>query len=863
MALSPGVRLTHYEVGSLLGAGGMGEVYQARDTTLARDVALKVIPDGFSRDRERIARFEREAKLLASLNHPNIAAIHSFEREGDIHFLVMELVPGKTLAEILALGPLSLEDALSYFRQVAEALEAAHEKGVIHRDLKPANLKVTPEGMIKVLDFGLAKAFQEEPAAAENLSQSPTREGTRAGIILGTAPYMSPEQARGKRVDKLTDVWSFGCVLYEALTGRAAFHGETVTDTLAAVVRAEPDWSALPKETPGTIRTLLERCLRKDPARRLHDMANVRIELEEAPSLPSSISQAPRARWNVFVPWTVAAVALALSLAILRRNDVDRPMVTRLEFTLPTNFFLTGPVVALSSDGRLLAYIGQQGPSRQVYLRPLDRNESKALSGTDNASSVWFATHDDSLIFTTAGAVKKVSLSDGLVTSLAQASAFLGASARLDGGVVYAANDGLYTVAAAGGKPEKLEIPGSPQEQYRWPVVLPSGKAVLFTRSSLEPGFESRIEALFFDTGATRTVVENATFPRYLATGHLLFGRGETIFVAPFDEKRCETTGAAVPVLDHVWISALGSAHLAVSQGGTLLYASTNEVRGRLVRVDRKGGEDLLISVTRAYGDPRVSPDGRRIVVEAEGKLWLVDPERDTVTRVSFGPGPLQDRAVWTPDGGRILFRGGSVISSKAADGSTVEETVQTEASLLLPTSVSPDGETMAALEVSPLTSGDIVMIPLHPGGEKRTTFLGTTAYEGGAQFSPDGRLVLYASNESGRMEIYVQPYPGPGAKTQISADGGSQPRWRRDGREIFYRNGPKMMAVTVSSGEPLTVGKPSLLFERDYSYSQGVTIPNYDVTPDGHFVMVKTEPPKLNVVLNWFEELKQKVPAR
>jgi Tol biopolymer transport system component len=393
--------------------------------------------------------------------------------------------------------------------------------------------------------------------------------------------------------------------------------------------------------------------------------------------------------------------------------------------------------------------------------------------------------------------------------------------------------------------------------------VLPSGRAVLFTRSSLEPGFEPRIDALFFDTGATRTVVDNATYPVYLPTGHLLFARAETILAVSFDEKRCETTGTAVPILDHVWVSPLGAANLAVSQTGTLVYLSTSVVQGRLLLVDRNGGEELLTSLSRNYADPRVSPDGRSIVVSAEGKLWLLDPERDTMTRFTFGPGASQDRGVWTPDGDRVLFRDGGLLASKAADGSSGEETIQTEASVVLPTSVSPDGETLAALELNPLTSGDIVMVPLHQGGETTRTFLGTPAYEGGAQFSPDGRLILYVSNESGRMEIYLQPYPGPGAKTQISADGGSQPRWRRDGREIFYRNGPKMMAVTVSTGERPTVGKPALLFEKDYSYSQGITIPSYDVTPDGHFVMVKTEPPKLNVVLNWFEELKQKVPAR
>jgi eukaryotic-like serine/threonine-protein kinase len=414
MALSPGARLTHYEVGSLIGAGGMGEVYQARDTTLARDVALKVIPDGFARDRERLVRFDREAKLLASLNHPNIAAIHSFEREGDVQFFVMELVRGKTLAEILASGPLSLEDAVSYFRQVAEALEAAHERGIVHRDLKPANVMVTPEGKIKVLDFGLAKAFEETPSEETDPSQSPTREGTRTAVILGTAPYMSPEQARGKKVDKLTDVWSFGCVLYEALTGRPAFHGEAVTDTLAAVVRAEPDWSVLPASTPPAVLSLLNRCLRKDPARRLHDMADVRIELEEPSTEAAPAPRVLRPLWKAILPWGVSAMLLALVVAAPSRRATESHPVTRLELTLPANvelFSAIGAQVALSSDGKTLAYIGMEGATRQVHLRPLDQSESKAISGSDIASSVSFTTHDDSLILVQPGVVKETSLS--------------------------------------------------------------------------------------------------------------------------------------------------------------------------------------------------------------------------------------------------------------------------------------------------------------------------------------------------------------------------------------------------------------------------------------------------------------------
>lgn len=864
MALHSGVRLSRYEVGSLLGAGGMGEVYQARDISLARDVALKFIADAFARDRERLARFEREAKLLASLNHPGIATIHSFEHEGDLHFLVMELVPGRTLAEILTSGPLPLDDALGYFRQIAEALEAAHEKGVIHRDLKPANLKVTPEGKVKVLDFGLAKAFEEQPTGNDDLSQSPTREGTRVGVILGTAPYMSPEQARGKRVDKLTDIWSFGCVFYEALTGRKAFSGETVTDTLAAVVKTEPDWSALPAETPLALRTLLARCLRKDLAHRLHDMADARIEIEEASAAPESKTDTRRKSLG-FLPWAIAGVlALALLAALLRGERTAPAAVTRLELTLPAGveiYTLTGPGIAISPDGRILAYVAQQGPTRTAYLRPLDDYESKPLAGMIQANGVSFSPDERFLSVYTTVTLSKVSTSDGLVIPLAQSALIRGVSWGPDDHVLYATEDGLFRVSALGGAPETLtKLDAAKGETYRWPFVLPGGKAALYSVMTLEPSADSRIEAIFFDNGVRRTVVERATNPIYVPTGHLLFARDGKILAAPFDEEKCEITDASVVVLDDVAVGALGDAKLAVSRTGTLVYAPRTLAWGHVVRVTREGEEHRLTPGPRDYSSPRIAPDGQSLAVTAEGKVWLVDLRRDTMTRLTFGPGPQQEFPVWSADGKYLFFRGGGQIARKAVDGSSSEESILADAAALYPTSVSPDGEFLAIVDIRSATGGDIVLVPLR-GEEKRKVFLSTPAFEGGAQISPGEQFLAYASNESGRMEIYVQPYPDPGAKVQISTEGGNQPRWSRDAKELFYRNGDKMMAVEISTGSGFTAGAPKVLFERQYAYGVGTTLANYDVTPDGHFVMVKNEPARLNVVLNWFEELKQKVP--
>jgi len=863
MALHSGLRLSRYEVGSLLGVGGMGEVYQARDISLARDVALKFIPDAFARDRERLARFEREAKLLASLNHPGIATIHSFEKEGDLHFLVMELVPGRTLAEILTSGPLPLEDALGYFRQIAEALEAAHEKGVIHRDLKPANLKVTPEGKVKVLDFGLAKAFEEQPAGTDDLSQSPTRERTRVGVILGTAPYMSPEQARGKRVDKLTDIWSFGCVFYEALTGRRAFSGETVTDTLAAVVKTEPDWEALPADTPLALRTLLARCLRKDLAHRLHDMADARIEIEEASATPERKTDTRRKSFG-FLPWAITGVlALALLAALLRGERAAPADVTRLELTLPPGveiYTVSGPGIAISPDGRQLAYVAQQGPTRTAYLRPLDAYESNPLPGILLATGVSFSPDERFLSVYTAATLSKVSTSDGLVIPLAQSALIRGVSWGPDEQIVYGSEDGLFRVSALGGSPERLTKPGAKGEPYRWPFVLPGGKAALYSVMTLEPGSETRIDAIFLDTRVTRTVVERATNPIYLSTGHLLFARDNKILAAPFDEEKCEITDASVVVLDEVAVGPLGEAKLAVSRTGTLVYAPRTLAWGHVVRVTRDGEEHRLTSTPRDYMKPRISPDGQSLAVAADGKVWLVDLRRDTMTRVTFGPGSQQDYPVWSSDGKSIFYRGGDQIARKAVDGSSSEESLLVDAAALYPTSVSPDGEFLAIVDIRHATGGDIVLVPLRGEG-KRKVFLSTPAFEGGVQISPGGRFLAYASNESGRMEIYVQPYPDPGAKVQISTEGGNQPRWSRDGKELFYRNGEKMMAIDVSTDSGFTAGTPKVLFERQYAYGTGTTMANYDVTPDGHFVMVKNDPARLNVVLNWFEELKRKVP--
>ena len=898
MPILTGGRLGPYEILAAIGAGGMGEVYQAHDTKLGRDVAIKVLPEAFAHDPERLSRFQREAKMLAALNHPNIATIHGLEQSSGTSYLVMELVPGETLAEhIKRDGAMPVEEALAISKQIAEALEAAHEKGIIHRDLKPANVKVTPEGKVKVLDFGLAKAFAGD-GATEDPSNSPTLSmaATMHGVVLGTAAYMSPEQARGKAVDKRTDIWAFGCVLYELLCGRPAFEGEDVTEILAAVVKTNPDWQALPAATPVKIRDLLRRCLQKDKTLRLRDAGDARIEIYEAQIAPATLQPTSTTQiWpGVISRRTVVGVVVVLVAALVGgfavwnlkpAPAVARP-VTRTVITLPPGQQLAsldnGPAIALSPDSTHLAYAAIQGGTQQLYLRAMDSLEARPVPGTEGGFSPFFSPDSQWLGFFQLGKLKKVSLNGGTAVNLGNAAPTStgprGASWGSQGTIAFVPHtlSVIEQIQDTGGTPYPVTRFDNGESSHRWPDFLPGGKALLFVGGAAGSiGDNAQIAVQSGVTGERRNLVPEATQPRYASSGHLVYAQGGTLMAAPFDVQRLAITGAAVPVVDGVLQSTLsGAAEYGISATGSLVYVSggLRASQSRLVWVNRNGAEQPLAAPAHAYNCPRISPDGRRVAVaitEKETQIWLYDLPRDTLTRFTF-EGNANNYPSWTPDGKRIAFRsskdGPGNLFWQLADGSGGLERLTTSEYLHSPYSWTPDGQLLAFLEINPTTGYDLWVLRM--SDRKAEPFLRTTFNESVPQFSPDGHWLAYVLDESGRFEVYVQPYPGPGGKWQISTEGGTEPVWNRNGRELFYRSGDKMMAVDITTQPGFAMGKPRMLFHGPYLPSP-VTFPNYDVSSDGQrFLMLKASeqpegaPTQMNVVLNWFEELKQKVPT-
>jgi serine/threonine protein kinase/Tol biopolymer transport system component len=898
MAIPSGTRLGSYEVLSQIGAGGMGDVYQAHDTKLGRDVAIKVLPEAFAHDPERLSRFQREAKMLAALNHSNIATIHGLELSSGTSYLVMELVLGETLQGLVKRdGAMPIEEVLAIAKQIAEALEAAHEKAIIHRDLKPANVKVTPEGKAKVLDFGLAKAFAGD-TTSEDIGNSPTlsQAATMQGVILGTAAYMSPEQARGKACDKRTDIWSFGCVLYELLTGKQTFHGEDITDILAAVVRAEPDWQALPAATPIQVRDLLRRCLQKDKAKRLRDAGDARIEIEEALAAPtvSLSADVPVKRGWLQAVVLGLAVLIAAALATiatwnLKTSPAPQP-TTRTVINLPPGQQLagldSGPSVALSPDGTHLAYVARQGGAQRLYLRALDSIDSRPIPGTDGAVNPFFSPDGQWVGFSAGGNLKKVPVSGGAALTLAIVALPRGASWGSQGIIAFApTTDGaLQQVPEAGGTPQLLTRLEKRDNSHRWPEFLPGGKAILFAASATTSNWaNAQVAVQSLGTGERRDLIQGGTNPRYAASGHLVYAQGGSLMAVPLDPQRFAVTGPSVPVVERVLQSTVsGVAQYNFSSTGSLVYipGGVESAQSRLVWVGRNGAAQPLAAPVRAYRGPRLSPDGSRVsvaIVEQESQTWLYDLSRETLTRLTF-EGSANYNPVWTPDSKRIAFtsnkEGVANIFWQLADGSGGLERLATSEYNQAPMSWSPDGQVMAYIEVNPTTGRDIWMMrmgdPSQGAGQVRKAqpFIRTPATESAPRFSPNGRWLAYVSNESGRFEIYVQPYPGPGEKWQISTEGGTEPMWNPNGRELFFRSGDKMLAADVTTQPSFSAGKPRMLFEGPFEPAP-TTFPNYDVSADGQrFLMLQlveqaeAAPTQINVVLNWFEELKRRVPS-
>ncbi len=901
MAIGPGSTVLHYRIVDKLGEGGMGQVWKAIDTSLDRAVAIKVLPDVFAADPDRLARFEQEARVLASLSHPNIAAVYSVHAHEGTRFLALELVEGEDLARVLSRGAMAQDDALKIAVQIAAALEAAHDSGIVHRDLKPANIVLTPSGKVKVLDFGLAKALAPGPASGSDPTFSPTMTsaGTVAGMILGTAGYMSPEQARGKPVDRRADVWAFGCILYEMLAGRRTFDGETVSDVLASVLKVDPDWTALPASTPSAVRQVLRQCLTRDVERRLGHASGARIRLEEVlaglgegevPTARVAVAT-PRSGWSARVAWTLVALLAVVAGLALWRSATPKPSglgtLTLLApfpegYTVPDNQMT---VLALSPDGtRLALALAKAGDSR-LFLRRMDTGDLAAIDGTERATTPTFSPDGKWVAFFADNKLKKVSVDGGKPITLCAAEGDnRGASWGIDDRIVFTANYTLPLswVAGSGGLPQPLTTLDKEKQErtHRWPHSVAEHDVVLFTVGTVESPESydaARIDAIRLSTGERTTVLQGASMARYLPSGHLLFGRDGFLFAVPFDVDRLETQGNPVPVVENVMgMRSSGVVHAGVSSGGLLTYIAGSpwSRRERLVWRQRDGRVEPLPAPPAGYTSPRLSPDRSRIAVPVAGDstfdVWIWDIARQTSTRLTFEGDNAT--AVWSPDGERVSFastRGGSRMSTyvKAADGSGVEELVyvpppESAWAQVSPAGWSPDGQKILC-EFSDKNQTNILALDVKT--HEPRVLLETPAAEIEPELSPDGRWLAYASDESGRPQVYVRPFPGLDGRWQISDAGGMSPRWSPDGRELFYRYESSLVAVQVATDAGrFHAGRPQVVFD---DVPQATLRGNYDVFDRSRFLMV--EPAEraavasgVTVVVDWLDDVRRRVPS-
>ena len=903
MTVTPGSRIGPYQVGEQIGAGGMGEVFRAVDVNLGRTAALKVLPASLATDPDRLARFEREAQTLASLNHPNIAQVFGFEKgEGSFRALAMEFVEGPTLADRIGAVPMPIEDVIPIAVQIADALECAHDHGIIHRDLKPLNIKVRPDGTVKVLDFGLAKAIAPSSDSSAGLSaHSPTITTpamTHAGVVLGTASYMSPEQAKGRVVDRRTDIWAFGCVLFEILTGKRAFSGDDVSEVVVSILRDEPRWSALPANTPPHLRSLLRKCLQKDPRRRLPHIGVARLELSEPPAPETTAAASgPRKVWRAAV--AVVAIALAVgvpSWLIWSRRAPATAAPVRVQIELgAASVILTG-ATALSPDGRVLAFIGrQQGDSvlnTSLYVRHLDRLDAQLLAGTEGAQNPFFAPDGRWIGFFATGMLKKVAPDGGAVVTLCAAAGQRGGWWGTDDVIVFASAEGLSRVSASGGTPALL-VANKPEEPVAsFPQVLPRGRGVLYVQASSADPATGTIVHRDLSGSAPKEVIKGARSPRYVESGHLTFVRTGTLFAVPFDLDALEVKGEAVPVVEGVFYNLFtGSAIATISANGTLAYQSGSGPalsQAPLMWMKQAGALSPLRSRPSSFSHLRFSPDGRRVAMSiADGRqadVWVFDWERDILTRITTDPA-LDVSPVWTPDGTVLVF--GSYRSGVAnvfwqrADGTGEAQRLTTSAVAHLPDAFTPSGQQLVLHEGDPATTRQsLVVLPVRRDGQQLkggtpSTFVGGRFLKANARISPDGRWIAYAANDTGTFEIYVQPFPGPGERVQVSNGGGNLPLWSPTKSELYYA-GPgqqRMMAASYAARDGVFVpAKPRRWSETLFSTSPpvGTYGPSFDIHPDGQrFVVTPPRQEALDVntqlvlFFNFFDELRRLAPVQ
>jgi serine/threonine-protein kinase len=863
----------------------MGELFRAHDVRLGRPVAVKFLPPEVGKNPAALERFRREARAASALNHPNICTVYDLGEHLGQPYIVMELLEGTTLEQAIGSRPLSMDQLVDIATQAAEALAVAHAKGILHRDIKPSNIFLTQAGHVKVLDFGLAKLTEGDTSLPRGSGILTLEKNhlTSPGFAVGTVAYMSPEQALGKTLDARTDIFSFGVVLYEMATGRRPFSGETTAavfdsilhKTATAPVRLNP-------EVPPRLEAIIHRALEKSPDLRYQtasdlgaDLKGLRHEVETDGSSPFQ-SKPWRRRGSFHVSWALTLLTSAVALWALLRPSAPPPRpVTRFTLDIPaedspSSGEFDDPLVAVSRDGSRLVYVG----GHQLHLRPMKEVATSVVRETEGAWSAFFSPDGEWLGFYSAdGKLKKVPTDGGQSIALCDAPDVWGASWGDDDTILFTPTgvSGLARISASGGSPSSVTIPNAGQGElsHRWPEFLPGGQAALFTiwKGSFE---DSQIALLMLQTGEHRVLLTGGSHSRFLPNGHVVYVHGGQLMAVDFDLERLELVGEPVPVLQDVMTRDLtGAGQFALSDSGSLAYIPQIDPPKRtLLWIDRTGSSRPLVETERGYASPRISPDGRRLalmILDDTAHIWIYDLERGSFTRLSSGT--RGNVPIWTPDGRMLTFQSGSSIVWQAADGSGAPETLVAGTAGVIPTSWSPDGSVLVFTDYDSATQADLWLLSME-GERKPRAFLQTPAWERGGVFSPDGRSIAYESNESGRNEVYIRPFPGPGAKWLVSTEGGTNPVWARSGRELFYRNEGKMMTVGIETEEPLRLSKPKLLFEeRLLQQAEGVFgVAQYDVAKDGErFVMIRDDaedrpPVRIHVVLNWAEELKQQV---